>query len=157
MLTCQLLVRYVALMALLSSAERDLWRNFRRSAEIVNAAIERDLLAATGLSGADHGVLTRLAEAGATAIRQQELCEAMRWDRTRLSHQLTRMERRGLVKRSKVEGGGTAVRSTTQGDRARKAADPIHADAVKRCFLAKLTTAERRAIASLAQSVSTLT
>lgn len=141
-------------MADLSIADRDLWRLFRRSAEQINAAIERELIAATGLSGADHGILSRLAEAGTKLVRQQELCDAMRWDRTRLSHHLTRMEGRGLVKRSKLDSGGTSVRLTAHGDRARRSADPVHADAVMRYFIAKLTPAQRQAIGSLGASFS---
>lgn len=86
-------------------------------------------------------------------MRQQQLCDLMRWDRTRLSHHLTRMEGRGLVKRSKLESGGRFVMITTQGDRARKAADPIHADAVTRHFISKLTAVQQEAIASLAASL----
>ena len=58
----------------LSLRDRDLWRSFRR---------------------ADHGILSRLAETEAKGLRQQELCDSMQWDRTRLSHHLTRMEGRG--------------------------------------------------------------
>ncbi len=138
----------------LSLSDRDLWRTFRQCAEQINTAIERELISTTKLSGADHGILSRLAEIEAKALRQQELCDAMRWDRTRLSHHLTRMERRGLVKRSKLQDGGTVVKMTTEGDRARKLADPVHADAVVRCFTSKLTEAQRRAIASLGTSLS---
>ncbi len=142
-------------MAVLSAPDRQLWRNFRRSAETIHAAIERDLMAAAGLSGADHGILSRLAEAEGKALRQQELCDAMRWDRTRLSHHLTRMERRGLVKRSELGGGAIVVRITAGGERARKVADPVHADAVTRYFLSKMTATERRAIASFCASIAT--
>ena len=138
----------------LSFGDRDLWRSFRHAAHEVNAAIESDLIAATKLSGADHGILSRLAEAEARSIRQQELCELMQWDRTRLSHHLTRMEGRGLVKRSKQNGGGTWVSLTAAGDQARAAADPIHAEAVKRCFVSKLTQAQREALALALASLS---
>ena len=138
----------------LSSSDRDLWRSFRRMAEQINIAIERDLMAATQLSGADHGILSRLQETERKSMRQQQLCDLMRWDRTRLSHHLTRMEARGLVKRSKLESGGRLVTITAQGDRARRAADPVHADAVMRHFVSKLTVSQRAAIAALAASVS---
>lgn len=111
-------------------------------------------MAATKLSGADHGILSRLAEAEAQGVRQQELCDSMQWDRTRLSHHLTRMERRGLVKRSKLEGGGTWVSITAAGDHARASADPIHAEAVRRCFVSKLTEAQREAMALALASLS---
>lgn len=141
-------------MVALSIADRDLWRSFRRSAEQVGAAIGRDLTDATGLSGSDHGILSRLAEAQTKAMRQQDLSESMRWDRTRLSHYLTRMEGRGLVKRSKLQNGGTSVRITAKGDRARIAADPVHAEAVVRYFISKLTMEQRKQIAAATASLS---
>lgn len=143
-------------MDVLSRRDLDLWRGFRRAYEQANAAIERDLASATQLSGADHGILSRLAEAEEGTLRQQELAGLMRWDRTRLSHHLTRMEGRGLVDRVRLGGGGTCVRLTACGDRSRKAADPVHADAVMRRFVSRLTTAQRDAIASLAASLSAL-
>lgn len=140
-------------MRTLSALDRDLWRDFRRTYERINTAIERDLMSATQLSGSDHGILSRLAMAEKTTLRQQELAELMRWDRTRLSHHLTRMEERGLVERVKPEGGKTFVRMTVLGDNSRKSADKVHADAVMWHFVSKLTPAQRDAIASLATAV----
>ncbi len=138
----------------LSFQDRDLWRRFRHAAHEVNAAIESDLMAAAKLSGADHGILSRLAETDAKGVRQQELCDLMQWDRTRLSHHLTRMEGRGLVQRSKHGGGGTWVSITAAGDQAREAADPIHAAAVQRCFVSKLTKAQREVMTSVLAALS---
>ena len=137
-------------MTALSKPDRDLWRSFRRSYEQVSLTIERDLLAATQLSGADHGVLSRLAETGSAGMRQQELANAMRWDRTRLSHHLTRMEQRQLLTRSRNEKGGTFVAITPQGDAARTAADPIHDQAVMKHFISRLSAEQREALTSLA-------
>lgn len=137
-------------MKALSASDRDLWRGFRRVYEQINTAIERDLMSETRLSGADHGILSRLALAEKRTLRQQELAELMRWDRTRLSHHLTRMGERGLVERVRTEGGKTFVRMTVLGDRSRKSADHVHADAVRRHFVSKLTPTQRDAIASLA-------
>ncbi len=131
-----------------------LWRGFRRAAEVVSLAVERELVNATGLSGADHGVLTRLAEADRKIVRQQELCDAMRWDRTRMSHQLTRMETRGLVKRSKLSTGGVGVQITASGNRARREAQPVHAEALRKHFFSRLTTTQRQVLASISASFS---
>ncbi len=141
-------------MTVLSNLDRDLWRSFRRSYEQVSLAIERELMARTPLSGADHGVLSRLAEAGTGGMRQQQLADAMRWDRTRLSHHLTRMEERGLVTRSKLQKAGTLVAITAGGEHARKAADPVHAEAVMRHFISGLEAQQREALAALAASLS---
>ena len=141
-------------MTALSAPDRDLWRKFRRISEQINVSIERDLLASTQLSGADHGILSRLAETESKSMRQQQLCNLMRWDRTRLSHHLTRMERRNLVKRLKREAGGTLVSITAQGDLARKAADPVHGDAVMRHFISKLSAPQRKLILKLAETLA---
>lgn len=141
-------------MAVLSKPDRDLWRSFRRSYERVSLAVERDLAAALRLSGADHGILSRLAEAGPEGVRQGELAHAMRWDRTRLSHHLTRMEQRRLVTRLKRGSGGTYVATTPQGDAARKAADPIHDEAVMKHFISNLSAEQREALTSLAARLS---
>ena len=144
-------------MASLSHPDRDLWRGFRRTYEQVSLAVERDLAAATELSAADHGILSRLAEAGPLGVRQHELALAMRWDRTRLSHHLTRMEQRQLLTRSKNGERGTHIVITAQGDAARKAADPVHDEAVTRHFIANLSMEQRDALTSLAARLSSTT
>lgn len=141
-------------MAILSKSDRDLWRSFRRSYEQVSLAVERDLAAVLQISGADHGILSRLAEAGPDGVRQQELAHTMRWDRTRLSHHLTRMEQRRLLSRSRSKKGGTYVAITAQGDAARRAADPIHDEAVMKHFISGLSTEHREALTSLAAYLS---
>ena len=50
----------------------------------------------TGLSEGDYGVLDRLALLGNGNLRQQELADSMDWDKSRLSHHLTRMENADL-------------------------------------------------------------
>lgn len=136
-------------MPTLSASDRDLWRGFRRGYEQVGLAIDRELVARAGLSGSDHGILSRLGEAGADGLRQQELADAMRWDRTRLSHHLSRMEQRGLVARTRRDGG-TFVAPTAKGEEARRAADPIHDAAVLTHFIGGLSAAQREALRTVA-------
>ena len=141
-------------MTTLSNSDRTLWRDFRRSYEQVSLAIERELAARTRLSGVEHGILSRVAEAGPGGMRQQQLADALRWDRTRLSHQLRRMEERGLVERSKLPNAGTLVTPTKSGEAARRAADPVHAEAVMKYFTAGLSARQRDVLASVAARLS---
>lgn len=141
-------------MTVLSNSDQDLWRSFRRSYEQISLAIERELMAQTQLSGTDHGILSRLTDAGTKGMRQQQLADAMRWDRTRLSHHLTRMEERGLVTRSKLLRAGTLVAITAQGEHARKAADPVHGEAVMKYFISVLSAEQREALTKLTASAS---
>ena len=76
----------------LTRRELDTWRGFRFMVEETSLRVSRALSSSTGMSGGQFGILTILMETPRHSMRQQELADAMRWDRTRLSHQLTRMD-----------------------------------------------------------------
>jgi DNA-binding MarR family transcriptional regulator len=76
-------------------------------------------------------------------MRQNALAESTGWHRSRLSHQLTRMEQRGLLTRHGVDGG-VEVRLTDTGRDRAKAARPVHAAAVRRHLIDRLDPSRRR-------------
>lgn len=82
----------------------ELWLRWKRAYETVRAAVIADMTAASGLSDAELSVLVHLHEAGGV-LRQNAIAAALGWDRTRLSHLLTRMEKRDYVARGKVANG----------------------------------------------------
>jgi DNA-binding MarR family transcriptional regulator len=108
--------------------------------EDVLGRVGRDIAKATGLSGPEFGVLSRLAALGKGEMRQQALSEMMGWDKSRLSHQLTRMQQRRLIQRRPTEGKGVLVVLTERGRAALDAARPIHADSVRRNLLSRLSS-----------------
>ncbi len=115
----------------LTRQELDSWRGFRFMVEETSLSVSRALSLATAMSGGQFGILSILVEAPLQSMRQQELADAMRWDRTRLSHVLTRMEGRGWIKRSKGERGATIVFLAEAGKREQRCAAPILARIVK--------------------------
>jgi DNA-binding MarR family transcriptional regulator len=127
----------------LSDDELRLWHAFKRRAEGVFAGVERDIAAATGLSGADFAVLDRL-RLGIT--RQSDLRASLGWSRSRLSHQLTRMEGRDLLRRSSGPGVLVDLALTADGRAAIAAALPVHAAAVREHLLDRLDPSEREAL-----------
>ena len=66
----------------------------------------------------------------------------MRWDRTRLSHQLTRMERRGWITRKKGDSEVTLVLLSEAGGRELRRAAPMLGLIVKERFFSRLTQAQ---------------
>src|SRR5215469_12756379 len=88
---------------LLSPQELRVWHAFRLMGEDVLSRVGRDIAEATGLSGSEFGVLSRLAAIGNGEMRQQDLARVMTWDKSRLSHQLTRMQRRRLIERRSTD------------------------------------------------------
>lgn len=113
----------------------ELWSTWKRTHEVIRALVVNEVTAAAGLSEPDMTVLVRLHEAGGT-LRQSELGATMGWDRTRLSHQVTRMEKRGLLTRQR--GGGVMVALAAAGRETIQAVLPTLDDAVRRHFTDKL-------------------
>lgn len=130
----------------LSPHELRVWHAFKLMGEDVMARVERDIAQATGLSGPDFGVLVRLAGCGQGEMRQQALAESIGWDKSRLSHQLTRMQERGLIERRKSDKRVVLVGITKHGREKLKAAQPVHAGSVRRNLLARLNEEQIAAI-----------
>jgi DNA-binding MarR family transcriptional regulator len=124
---------------LLSPHEFRVWHAFRLMHEDVLARVGRDIAQATGLSGPEFGVLSRLAACGKGEMRQQTLASMMSWDKSRLSHQLTRMQERALIERHRVDGKTVVVALTKLGREKLDVARPIHAASVRRNLLSRLT------------------
>jgi DNA-binding MarR family transcriptional regulator len=107
--------------------------------EDVLERVGRDIARATGLSGAEFGVLSRIAAFGKGEMRQQDLATVMAWEKSRLSHQLSRMQERNLIERRTGEGRTTLVALTKIGCEKLALALPIRAESVRRHLLARLT------------------
>jgi DNA-binding MarR family transcriptional regulator len=115
---------------------------WKLATESVRTLVAADIMAATGLSDPDFGVLTRVVELGGGRMRQNLLAESMGYHRSRLSHHLSRMEDRGLVIREPVSGGVDVV-ATSSGAAAAAAARPAHAAAVRRHLLDPLADCDQ--------------
>jgi DNA-binding MarR family transcriptional regulator len=115
------------------------WHAFRLMHEDVLGRVGRDIAQGTELSGSEFGVLSRLAAIGKGEMRQQALASMMNWDKSRLSHQLTRMEERGLIERRRIDGATVLVALTKLGREKLDAARPIHAASVRRNLLSRLS------------------
>jgi DNA-binding MarR family transcriptional regulator len=129
---------------LLTPHEQAVWHAFKVLGDTVMGSIEREL-GAVGASGADFGILSRLVDLGGGSLRQQALATSLGWNKSRLSHQLTRMEGRGLVERT-VIGATTTVVITSPGRDLLARLRPVHAAAVRRELLGRLTADQQRAL-----------
>ncbi|TFC01045.1 MarR family transcriptional regulator [Cryobacterium adonitolivorans] len=121
----------------LSLSERALWFAWKRAHEVLRTRVAEDVRAATGLSDPDMAILIHAADVDGT-VRQNQLAVVLGWDRTRLSHHLSRMEDRGLVTRRRVTGG-VEVEVTDAGIEIVAVAQPVHAAAVRRHLIEPFT------------------
>jgi DNA-binding MarR family transcriptional regulator len=124
----------------------DLWSAFKRAHELVRARVIADTAEAAGLSEPDLTILVNLEKSGG-ALRQSELAGSLGWDRTRISHQLTRMGDRGLVTRER--SGGVTVAITDAGRQAVTAVRPALDAAVRRHFTDQLSAQELATLSSV--------
>ncbi|MET9959026.1 MarR family winged helix-turn-helix transcriptional regulator [Streptomyces sp. NPDC006326] len=137
----------------LTSAEQDAWYAWRRMFPLVNADIARDLNQDSGLSEADYDVLSVLGSTDGHRLRISTLAGHMQWSRSRLSHQLTRMEQRGIVRREEVatDGRGAEVVLTGAGVEAITTAAPLHVESVRRHLIDLLTPEQLRTFAEVGE------
>ncbi|MFJ6657091.1 MarR family winged helix-turn-helix transcriptional regulator [Streptomyces sp. NPDC091377] len=138
--------------ASLTDAEQQVWRSVLIVADLLRFRVAADVKPASGLSSADHSVLMRLNEAPDKRLGQQRLADDMFWSKSRLSHQLTRMEQRGLVARGTAPGGrGVEISLTDAGHEAVDAMEAAHAEAVRRHLFRVASEAELTVIVQLAE------
>lgn len=139
----------------LDEREDRAWRTYTRMRVQLQARLNRDLSRRCGLSEPEYAVLVHLSESAEGRLRPYQLCEAMQWDKSRLSHQLTRMARRGLVMRQECpdDARGAVVVLTPAGRSAIEAAAPSHVDDVRRYFIDALDTGQLEALANIADAV----
>ena len=87
----------------LTDEEQQAWRATVQLSQLLLRQLDRDLNA-HGLNGRDYEILVELSEAPEHRLRMTDLADATSQSRSRLSHQITRMEKRGLVRRDDCEG-----------------------------------------------------
>ncbi|GAB2702475.1 MarR family winged helix-turn-helix transcriptional regulator [Kitasatospora kifunensis] len=133
----------------LSGDELALWHACKTLGTVVTQRVGAALTAATGLSGTDYGVISRLADLGAGRLGQQTLTDSMGLTKGAMSHQLTRMTHRGLVLREKT-GTGSTVILTDHGRTLLSQARPVHATAVREQLLDRLSADERATLLRIA-------
>jgi len=135
----------------LTLAERRIWRSVLILADLLRFRVSSELKPVLEISRADHTVLLHLDEAPGRRMGQQQLATEMYWSRSRMSHQLTRMQARGLVERATHDGAqGVEISLTETGRRSVKRAELAHADAVRRHLFQLATEEELTALVRLA-------
>lgn len=145
----------------LTEDEQWVWRGLLRMTAQLNARLNRELQDGYGLSHADYHVLVVLSEAPEGRLRVFGLTDALAWEQSRVSHQLARMQRRGLVGRQECpsDGRGAFVVLTEAGRVAIERAAPAHVDTVRQLIfdgldrdeLAALTAVTARVLDRLAE------
>ncbi|WP_033294251.1 MarR family winged helix-turn-helix transcriptional regulator [Amycolatopsis jejuensis] len=124
--------------------EAEVWCTYQRLHRALGGALDRQLERDAGISGADYALLVPLARTPGGVLRMRELGLLVEWDRSRLSHHVSRMVKRGLVVRENCseDARGANVRLTDAGREAVEAAQGQHRETVRRYFFDQVSPAE---------------
>lgn len=139
----------------LTEEEQRAWRGLLQMTSQLNARANRLLLQEYGISLADYEVLVALSEAPEGQLRVFEVADALAWEQSRVSHQLARMQRRGLITR---EGCATDARGafavlTTAGRAAIVRAAPAHVEQVRQLVFDELSHEQVSALTEITTRV----
>ena len=139
----------------LDAREAHLWQAYRDTQRELTRVLEARLISNSGLSGADYALLHPLSSAEGGVLRTRDLGRSVGWERSRLSHQVSRMEKRGLVCREEcaADARGSMVRLTELGRKAIEAAAPDHVAAVRTYFFDHLSIDEQKQLTVLLDRV----
>ena len=128
----------------LTAEEQRVWRRWLTLNAQLSATLQRELQDDAGLSTQDYEVLVHLTDNAEGRMRVTDLARLMQWERSRVSHHVTRMERRRLVQRVECaeDGRGAFVVITPQGRAAIEQAAPSHVNTVRRLVFDALSPEE---------------
>ena len=139
----------------LSDTEQHAWRSFLRMQAQLTTRLGRELQAESDLSIADYDVLVHLTDLEGGRRRILELARELDWEKSRMSHHLARMAKRGLIAREECEadGRGAFIAITPEGQAAIEAAAPRHVETVRRLVFDALTTEQVAALGAVSDRI----
>jgi DNA-binding MarR family transcriptional regulator len=139
----------------LDSREDRAWRAFMHAHHRLSVRLNQLLLQDSGLTEADYEILAVLSEHSTGRMPAGELCALVQWEKSRLSHQIRRLQEQGLVDRepNPADGRSSMIVLLPGGRRAIQDAAPQHVHNVRRLLIDLLTPAELEMFAALHERV----
>jgi DNA-binding MarR family transcriptional regulator len=140
----------------LTPEQQAAWDGFIRMQEKLIGRLSRQVQADSRMSPSDYILLAKLTEAGGR-MRFMDLTKLVEWEKSRMSHQVGRMAKRGLVTKEDCpdDGRGAFIVATPAGRKAIEDAAPLHVEHVRRLFIDALTQEELDSLSRIANRVLT--
>ncbi len=140
----------------LTPAEQQHWRAWLAMNQLLPEALDRDLRAAFDIGLGEYEILVQLSEADGSRVRMADLAHATLASRSKLTHQIGRMERAGWVIRERCaeDARGQWAILTEPGWELIRAAAPVHVESVRRRLLDVLGEQDFAELGRLAAAVA---
>ncbi|GLU45999.1 MarR family winged helix-turn-helix transcriptional regulator [Nocardiopsis ansamitocini] len=135
--------------------EQQTWRNFLVVNSLLQERLDRDLQRRDKLTLVEYGILVHLAEAEGQRLRMRVLADSVIVSKSRLSHQVARLERDGYVRRENCaeDRRGSWAVLTDEGGAALRQAAPGHVATVRTSLFDQLSPEQ---VASLGEIMGSL-
>ena len=132
------------------------WRAFHKIGTSLLPHLGRQITSHSGISGAEYVVLVALSELTVPNVNLNRLANGLGWEISRMSHQISRMDDAGLVKKTKnlEDSRCFDVSITTKGRKIAETAIPLQSIEINHCFSEVLTQAQMKALIEISEAIS---
>ena len=140
----------------LSDDELELFRAFHLMRRGFDRTLDAQLQQDDGISISELEVLMALVRSPGRRLRVRDLVDATGWEKSRVSHQVTRMVARGFVERQECEEDRRAmwIHLTGEGRRVVVRALPKHSATIRRILFDALTPEQQDALLGIARTMN---
>ena len=132
------------------------WRAFHKIDTSLLPHLGRQITNHSGISGAEYVVLVALSELPAPSVNLNRLATGLGWEISRMSHQVSRMEDAGLVKKTKnlEDSRCFDVSITVKGRKIAEVAIPLQSREINHCFSEVLTQTQMKSLIEISEAIS---
>jgi len=132
------------------------WRAFHKIGTSLLPHLGRQITNHSGISGAEYVVLVALSELPAPSVNLNRLATGLGWEISRMSHQVSRMEDAGLVKKTKnlEDSRCFDVSVTAKGRKIAEVAIPLQSREINHCFSEVLTQTQMKSLIEISEAIS---
>ena len=132
------------------------WRAFHKIGTSLLPHLGRQITNHSGITGAEYVVLVALFELTSPSVSLNRLAQGLGWEISRMSHQISRMEEEGLVKKTKspLDSRSFDLTITAKGRKIAEAAIPLQSKEINHCFSQVLTQAQMKTLIEISTAIS---
>ncbi len=133
------------------------WRSFLTGSELLSVALDREMREKHGIGMPEYEILVRLSEHEDRTMRMALLATDTTMSRSRLTHCVARMEKRGLLRRVPIaeDGRGVNCVMTEAGWNLLTRAAPDHVESVRNHLVDLLDAHEMATLGRIFGKVTT--
>jgi len=132
------------------------WRAFHKIGQQLIPHLGRQIMNHSGLSAPEYVVLLVIYESDKAALNVNTLATQLGWEISRMSHQVTRMQESGLLKKTKSNSDSRCfdVSLTAVGKNRIIEAVPLQSLEINHCFSEILTKSQMQALIEISDVIS---